>query len=62
MRFSDHMVAEVSQTFWAAMARGEFITGAAAEACQPFRTLNRVGWLESPSFGNEDGLMPKDTI
>ena len=32
MRFSDHMVAEVSQTFWAAMARGEFITGAAAEA------------------------------
>ncbi len=26
------MVAEVSQTFWAAMARGEFITGAAAEA------------------------------
>lgn len=32
MRFSDHMVAEVSQTFWAAMARGEFITEAAAEA------------------------------
>ena len=26
------MVAEVHQTFWAAMARGEFITGAAAEA------------------------------
>jgi len=26
------MVAEVSQTFWASMARGEFITGAAAEA------------------------------
>ena len=26
------MVAEVYQTFWAAMARGEFITGAAAEA------------------------------
>jgi len=26
------MVAEVFQTFWAAMARGEFITGAAAEA------------------------------
>jgi IS30 family transposase len=32
VRFSEHMVAEVSQTFWAAMARGEFITGAAAEA------------------------------
>jgi IS30 family transposase len=32
VRFSEHMVAEVSQTFWAAMARGESITGAAAEA------------------------------
>ncbi len=31
-RFSDRMVAEVVQRFWAAMARGEFITDAAAEA------------------------------
>ena len=32
MRFSDRMVPEVFQTFWAAMQRGEFITDAAAEA------------------------------
>ena len=32
VRFSDRMVSEVVQTFWAAMARGEFITDAAAEA------------------------------
>jgi transposase, IS30 family len=31
-RFSEAMVAEVVQRFWAAMARGEFITDAAAEA------------------------------
>ena len=31
-RFSDRMVTEVVQRFWAAMARGEFITDAAAEA------------------------------
>ncbi len=31
-RFSDRMVAEVVQRFWAAMQRGEFITDAAAEA------------------------------
>ena len=30
-RFSDRMVPEVVQVFWAAMARGEFITAAAAE-------------------------------
>ena len=30
-RFSDRMVPEVVQVFWAAMARGEFITTAAAE-------------------------------
>ncbi|MDX6708243.1 MAG: hypothetical protein QOI48_4089 [Solirubrobacteraceae bacterium] len=29
-RFSDRMVAEVVQTFWAAMQRGEFISDAAA--------------------------------
>ena len=32
MRFSYCMVPEVYQLFWAAMARGEFITDAAAEA------------------------------
>jgi transposase, IS30 family len=31
-RFSDRMVPEVVQVFWAAMARGEFVTSAAAEA------------------------------
>ncbi len=31
-RFSDRMVSEVVQRFWAAMARGEFITDAAAQA------------------------------
>jgi hypothetical protein len=30
-QFSDRMVPEVVQVFWAAMARGEFITAAAAE-------------------------------
>jgi hypothetical protein len=32
MRFFYRMVPEVYQLFWAAMARGEFITDAAAEA------------------------------
>src|SRR4029453_6025830 len=32
MRFSYRMVPEVYQLFWAAMARGEFITDAAVEA------------------------------
>jgi len=43
IRFSDRMVPEVSQAFWAAMARGEFITDAAAEA----GTYRRKGrqWL-----------------
>jgi hypothetical protein len=31
-QFSERMVTEVVQQFWAAMARGEFITDAAAEA------------------------------
>jgi len=31
-RFSDRMLPEVLQTFWAALQRGEFITDAAAEA------------------------------
>jgi IS30 family transposase len=43
VRFTDRMVPEVFQTFWAAMARGEFITDAAAEA----GTYRRkgAGWL-----------------
>ena len=32
VRFGSYMVPEVYQTFWAAMARGEFITDAAAGA------------------------------
>jgi len=43
IRFSDRMVPEVSQTFWAAMARGEFITDAAAEA-GTYRRKGRA-WL-----------------
>jgi IS30 family transposase len=42
-RFSDVMVAEVVQRFWAAMARGEFITDAAAEA-GTYRKKG-AGWL-----------------
>jgi IS30 family transposase len=42
-KFSDQMVPELVQTFWAAMARGEFITGAAAEA-GTYRQKGR-GWL-----------------
>ena len=42
-RFSERMVAEVVQTFWAALQRGEFITDAAAEA----GTYRKMGarWL-----------------
>ncbi len=44
-RFSDRMVTDVVQTFWAAMQRGEFITDAAAEA----GTYRKKGarWLAS---------------
>ena len=43
VRFSDCMVPEVYQRFWGAMARGEFITDAAAEA----GTYRKLGawWL-----------------
>ena len=43
LRFSDRMVPEVYQRFWEAMARGEFITDAAAEA----GTYRKMGarWL-----------------
>ncbi len=46
-RFSDQMVTEVVQRFWAAMQRGEFITDAAAEA----GTYRKKGtrWLWRPA-------------
>jgi IS30 family transposase len=51
-RFSDRMVAEVVQVFWAAMARGEFVTAAAAEA----GTYREKGtrWLAA-----EGGIRPR---
>jgi hypothetical protein len=44
MRFSYRMVPEVYQLFWAAMARGEFITDAAADAGM-YRKRCTLGWL-----------------
>jgi IS30 family transposase len=51
-RFSDRMVPEVVQVFWAAMARGEFVTAAAAEA----GTYREKGtrWLAA-----EGGIRPR---
>jgi len=51
-RFSDRMVPEVVQVFWAAMARGEFITTAAAEV----GTYREKGmrWLRA-----EGGVRPR---
>ena len=51
-RFSERMVTEVVQVFWAAMARGEFITDAAAEA----GTYREKGarWLRA-----EGGVRPR---
>jgi hypothetical protein len=51
-RFSERMVTEVVQTFWAAMARGEFITDAAGEA----GTYHKMGawWLAA-----EGGVRPR---
>ena len=43
VRFSERMVPEVAQTFWAAMQRGEFITDAAAEA-GTYRMMGPGGW------------------
>ena len=51
-RFSDRMVAEVVQVFWAAMARGEFVTVAAAEA-GTYRE-NGTRWLIA-----ESGIRPR---
>jgi IS30 family transposase len=51
-RFSDRMVPEVVQVFWAAIARGEFVTAAAAEA----GTYREKGtrWLAA-----ENGIRPR---
>jgi Helix-turn-helix domain len=51
-RFSDRMVPEVVQVFWAAMARGEFVTAATAEA----GTYREKGtrWLAA-----EGGIRPR---
>src|ERR1035441_7256611 len=51
-QFSDRMVPEVVQVFWAAMARGEFITDAAAEV----GTYREKGmrWLRA-----EGGIRPR---
>jgi transposase, IS30 family len=51
-RFSERMVTEVVQTFWAAMARGEFLTGAAAEA-GTYRVMG-ARWLRA-----EGGVRPR---
>jgi IS30 family transposase len=51
-RFSDRMIPEMVQAFWAAMARGEFVTAAAAEA----GTYREKGtrWLIA-----ENGIRPR---
>jgi IS30 family transposase len=51
-QFSERMVTEVVQTFWAAMARGEFITDAAAEA-GTYR-VKGARWLRA-----EGGVRPR---
>jgi transposase, IS30 family len=51
MVFSDRMVPEVYQTFWAAMARGEFITDAAAEA-GTYRRRAPAGWPRRAACGH----------
>src|ERR1700753_1389173 len=51
-RFSERMVTEVVQQFWAAMARGEFITDAAAQA-GTYR-VKGARWLRA-----EGGVRPR---
>ena len=51
-QFSQRMVTEVVQQFWAAMARGEFITDAAAEA-GTYR-VKGARWLRA-----EGGVRPR---
>ena len=58
-RFSDRMVTEVVQRFWAAMQRGEFITDAAAEAGtyrkKGARWLVAAGWGAPASRSGSEG-------
>jgi IS30 family transposase len=51
-QFSERMVPEIVQVFWAAMARGEFITAAAAEAGTYREKGNR--WLR-----HDGGIRPR---
>jgi DNA-binding NarL/FixJ family response regulator len=51
-QFSERMVTEVVQVFWAAMARGEFMTDAAAEA-GTYR-VKGARWLRA-----EGGVRPR---
>jgi transposase, IS30 family len=51
-RFSEQMITEVVQKFWAAMARGEFLTDAAAEA-GTYRVMG-ARWLRA-----EGGVRPR---
>ena len=54
MRFSDRMVAERVQTFWAAMQRAEFIGVASAEAAT-YRRRAIGGWLPGAACGRGAG-------
>ena len=58
-QFSDRMVPEVVQVFWAAMARGEFITAAAAEVGtyreKGMRWLRARGWGAPASWSVSEG-------
>jgi hypothetical protein len=58
-RFSERMVTEVVQVFWAAMARGEFITDAAAQAgtyrVKGARWLRAEGGVPRPGFQRNPG-------
>jgi len=50
VKFNDRMVTDVVQTFWAAMQRGEFITGAAADA-GTYRALLTHPWVNFVPVG-----------
>ena len=61
-RFSEEMVTEVVQRFWAAMQRGEFITDAAAEAGtyrkKGARWLGRGRRRAAASWSGSEGPLP----
>jgi hypothetical protein len=60
-RFSDRMVPEVVQVFWAAMARGEFVTAAAAEAGtyreKGHSVAGRRGWHPPAARAESEGSL-----